>query len=299
MDVAISGASGLIGTALQAALRRAGHRPIALVRRRPTGGRDEVEWHPSDGVIDAESLEGVNAVVNLSGAGIGDHRWTDDYKRELVSSRTASTALLADTLAGLDRPPAVFLSGSAIGYYGSQGDTVLTEAAPPADDFLARLCVDWETAAIPAAEAGIRTVNLRTGIVLSADGGALAKLVPLFKFGLGGRMGDGRQYLSWIAIDDLVSALLHLLEQPIEGPVNLTAPNPVTNAEFTDTLGTVLGRPTIVPVPAFGPRLLLGSERADALLFNSIRVRPAVLEDDGFVFATPTLEPALRSVLES
>lgn len=298
MDVAISGASGLIGTALQAALREAGHRPIALVRRRPQPGRDEVEWDPGRGTIDAGSLEGVHAVVNLSGAGVGDRRWTEAYKRELVTSRTGSTALLAKTLAGLDRTPAVFLSGSAIGYYGSQGSTVLTEASPPADDFLADLCVEWEAAADPAVEAGIRTVPLRIGIVLSADGGALAKLLPLFKLGLGGRMGDGGQYMSWIAIDDLTQALLHLLEHEISGPVNLTAPNPVTNAEFASTLAGVLGRPAILPVPAFGPRLLLGTERADALLFDSIRVRPAVLEDRGFGFATPTLEPALRSILD-
>jgi uncharacterized protein (TIGR01777 family) len=297
MDVAISGASGLIGTAFAAALIEAGHRPLRLVRRRPDPGRDEIEWDPADGRIDAGSLEGVDAVVNLSGAGIGDRRWTASYKQELVTSRTGSTALLARTIADLDRPPSIFLSGSAIGYYGSRGDTVLTEGSPPADDFLARLCVDWEAATAPAEAAGVRTCHLRTGIVLSGEGGALSKLVPLFKLGLGGRFGRGDQYLSWITIDDQVRAMVHLLEGDLAGAVNLTAPNPVTNAEFTSTLARVLGRPSLLPIPAFGPRILMGTERADALLFDSIRVLPQVLTADGFAFASTDVEPALRSVI--
>lgn len=297
MDVAISGASGLIGTALSRSLTAAGHRPIRLVRRDPVPGQDEIAWKPADGMIDSESLEGIDAVVNLSGAGIGDRRWSPEYKRLLVSSRVDSTTLLAETLAKLDRPPSAFLSGSAIGYYGSNGDTIATEESPPADDFLAKLCVDWEAAARPAADAGIRTVLLRTGVVLSAEGGALPKFLPLFKFGVGGRWGNGRQYLSWITIDDITGALLHLLGSDIEGPVNLTAPNPVPNEEFTSTLGRVLGRPTLLPVPPFGPKLLLGSERADALLFDSLRVLPGVLGEAGYAFESSDIEGGLRAVL--
>ncbi|MEM7276028.1 MAG: TIGR01777 family oxidoreductase, partial [Actinomycetota bacterium] len=253
MDVAVSGSTGLIGSALVAALSAAGHRPIRLVRRAPAAGSDEIRWDPAAGTLDAASLEGVDAVVNLNGAGVGDKRWSDAYRKLLVTSRIESTRLLASTMAAMDSPPSVFLSGSAIGYYGSQDATELTEDSPPADDFLAKLCVDWEEAATPAVEAGIRTAFLRTGIVLSTEGGALPKLLPLFKFGVGGQFGSGRQYMSWITIDDHVGAMLHLLNDEISGPVNLTAPGPVTNAEFVKTLGKVLGRPAMVPVPAFGP----------------------------------------------
>lgn len=298
MDVAISGSSGLIGIALQAGLTAAGHRPIRLVRRDPEPGSDEIRFVPSDGEIDGTSLEGVDAVVNLAGAGIADHRWTDDYRRQLISSRTDSTSLLATTMAGLDRPPSVFLSGSAIGYYGDDGDNAKTEDSPPADDFLARLCVDWEAAARPAIDAGIRTAFLRTGIVLSADGGALPKLLPLFRLGVGGPFGSGRQYMSWITIDDEVGAILHLLDGDVAGPVNLTAPNPVTNASFAKTLGRVLNRPSRLPVPSFGPKLVLGSDRAEALLFDSIRVLPSALEAAGFRFGARELEDGLRHVLD-
>lgn len=297
MDVAISGASGLIGSALHSALTEAGHRPINLVRRDPIAGRDEIAWRPSDGTIDAASLEGVDAVVNLSGAGIGDHRWTESYRRLLVDSRVDSTNLLATTLAGLDRPPSAFLSGSAIGVYGSDGATIKTEESPPADDFLAKLCVDWEGATQPAIDAGIRTTHLRTGIVLSTEGGALPKLLPLFKLFVGGRFGDGEQYMSWITIADQVGAILHLLDSDLAGPVNLTAPEPVTNAEFASTLGRVLGRPSILPVPSFGPRLVLGADRADALLFDSLRVVPEALQKSGYTFGSSQLEDGLRAVL--
>lgn len=297
MDVAVSGASGLIGTALVAALADAGHRAIRLVRREPATGADEIRWKPSAGEIDAASLEGVDAVVNLSGAGIGDKRWTPEYRKVLVTSRTGSTELLATTMAGFDNKPAVFLSGSAIGYYGSQGDTILTETSPPASDFLATLTVDWEAAAQPAIDAGIRTAFLRTGIVLSATGGALQKLLPLFKLGVGGKFGSGQQYMSWITIEDEVQAILHLLTADTSGPVNLTAPAPVTNAEFADTLGDVLGRPSFLPVPAFGPKLVMGADRAQALLFDSMRVLPEVLQSSGFDFAHPELETGLRAVL--
>jgi uncharacterized protein (TIGR01777 family) len=292
----VSGSSGLIGTALVEALGAAGHRPIRLVRGDATG--DAVRWDPKAGTIDAASLEGVGVAVNLAGAGIGDHRWTDGYKREIRESRTGSTELLARTLASLNRPPAVLLSGSAIGYYGDRGDEVLTEASAGGDTFLADVCRAWEAATAPASEAGIRVAHLRSGIVLSAEGGALKKQLPLFKLGLGGRFGSGRQWQSWIALDDEVGAILHLLDHDVAGPVNLTAPNPVTNAEFSKTLGRVLGRPAIVPVPAFGPKLVLGAELAGSLLFESQRVLPSVLHESGHQPAHADLEGALRAVLD-
>lgn len=299
MDVAITGSSGLIGTALRHALTEYGHRPIRIVRRPPDAGGDEVFWKPSNGEIDGKSLEGVDAVVNLAGAGIGDRRWTSDYRQLLVDSRVNGTALLAATCAGLERPPSAFLSGSAIGYYGDRGSEELTESSESGSGFLAELCRDWETAAQPAVDAGIRTAFLRTGIVYSTDGGALAKLLPLFKFGLGGKFGDGRQYVSWVHIDDVVNAIIHLLEQgEASGPFNLTAPNPVTNAELVETLGDVLGRPTLLPVPAFGPQLVLGKDRANALLFESQRVLPAALRSIGYQFEHHELEPALRDLLD-
>lgn len=298
MKIAISGASGLIGTALARSLRLDGHEALPLVRRPVADGEDAVRWDPSAGTIDAAALEGVDGVVNLSGAGIGDKRWTDDYKREVLESRTKSTDLLARTIAGLDRPPAVFVSGSAMGIYGDTGDTAVTEESPPGHDFLADVCTHWEAAAAPAVDAGIRVTFPRTGIVLSPNGGALAKLLPLFKFGVGGRMGSGKQWWSWISLDDEVGALRWLLDHDIAGPVNLTAPEPVTNREMTKVLGAVLHRPTLLPVPSFGPKLLLGGELAEALLFTSQRVLPAVLTEQGYPFAHPTLEVALRALLD-
>jgi uncharacterized protein (TIGR01777 family) len=295
MEVLVSGSSGLIGTALVAKLEAAGHRPIRLVRGQATG--DAVAWDPAAGTIDRAALEGVDAVVHLAGAGIGDHRWTDAYRARIRDSRTRSTELLARTLAGLDRRPAVLLSGSAIGYYGDRGDEVLTESSGPGTDFLAEVCVAWEAATAPAEQAGIRVVHLRTGIVLSGQGGALKKQLPLFRLFLGGHFGNGRQWQSWIAIDDEVGAIVHLLDHDDSGAVNLTAPTPVTNADFAKTLGRKLGRPAVVPVPAFGPRLLLGREMADELLFASQRVQPSALEANGYGFAHPELDSALASAL--
>lgn len=296
MDVAISGSSGLIGTALIPALTAAGHRPVRLVRR-PASGADEIAWDPARGQIDAASLEGIGAVVHLAGAGIGDRRWTDAYKREILESRTVSTALLAGTLASLQRPPAVFLSGSAIGFYGASATETFTERSPHGSGFLAEVCVAWEAAAAPAVDAGIRTAFLRTGIVLSPAGGALRKQLPLFRLGLGGRFGTGRQWQSWISIDDEVGAIVHLLGSSVAGPVNLTAPNPVTNGEFTKTLARVLRRPAVLPVPRFAPALLLGGELADNLLFTGQRVLPEVLTADGYSFRHPELEDGLRALL--
>ncbi len=298
MKIAVTGSTGLIGTALCRSLVADGHEVVAVVRRPVLAGESAVRWDPMEGTIDAAGLEGIDAAVHLAGAGIGDKRWTDAYKQVVLESRTKGTDLLARTLAGLDTPPRVLVSGSAIGLYGDTGDATVDEHAPAADDFLADVVVQWEAAAAPAVDAGIRVPFLRTGIVLSPDGGALAKLLPLFKFGLGGRMGSGRQWWSWISLDDEVGVIRWLLDNDVAGPVNAVAPEPVTNVELTKTLGSVLHRPTILPVPAFGPKLLLGSELADALLFTSARVEPGVLRANGYEFAHPTLEGALRAMLD-
>jgi uncharacterized protein (TIGR01777 family) len=295
MKIVISGASGLIGTQLVAKLSSSGHEVVRLVRRSPKPG--EIQWNPKSGTLDAAALEGVDAVIHLSGAGIGDKRWTDGYRKEILDSRTATTALLATTMASLSRKPSVFLSGSAIGIYGARNDEQLTEVSTHGTGFLAEVCEQWEAAAKPAVDAGIRTVYLRTGIVLSPKGGALKKLLPLFKLGVGGKFGNGKQWQSWISIDDEIGAIEHLLTANVSGAVNLTAPNPVTNGEFTKVLASVLKRPAIVPVPTFAPKILLGGELADALLFTGQRVIPAALNASGYMFKHTTLESAFRSLL--
>lgn len=296
MRIAITGSSGLIGTALSQHLTAAGHAVVPIVRREPRSG--EIGWSPSDGRLDAADLADVDAVVNLAGAGIGDHRWTDEYKRVLLDSRVDGTQLLASRMAELgDDGPRVLLSGSTIGFYGDRGDEILDETSTSGDGFLAEICRRWESATEPAEQAGVRVAHLRTGIVLSPRGGALKKMLPLFKLGLGGRFGDGRQWMSWITLTDEVRAIEHLLTSEVAGPVDLTAPNPVTNADFAATLGDVLGRPTIFPVPRFGPKLLLGGELADALLFDGQRVQPAVLLADGFGFDHADLAVGLRAEL--
>jgi len=297
--VAVTGSSGLIGTALCARLRAEGHDVVRLVRRPAAAGGDpglvEARWEPVAGTIDTAALAGVDAAVNLAGAGIGDRRWTDERKRELHDSRIRSTDLLASTLAKLEPRPAVLVSGSAVGYYGDRGDEVLTETSGPGDDLLARLCVDWEAATEPATDAGIRVATIRTGIVLTRDGGALPKLLPLFKLGLGGRFGSGRQWWSWITLRDEVDAVVWLLTHDVSGPVNLTAPNPATNAELTRSLAHALHRPAVLPVPKFGPGLLVGRELAQALLFTSARVEPAALRAAGYPFSDPALDAALAA----
>ena len=297
MEIAVTGASGFIGSALVSHLREDGHRVRTLVRR-PPSGPDEVGWDPAAGTLDAAALAGVDAVVNLAGEGIAEKRWSDGQKRRILDSRTQSTTLLARTIASLDPKPGVLLSGSAIGFYGDRGDERLTEASGRGNGFLADVVVAWEAAAAPASEAGIRTAFLRSGIVQSPRGGSLARQLPLFRFGLGGRLGKGDQWWSWISLDDEVGAIAHLLDNNVEGPVNLTGPAPVTNAEFTSTLGAVLHRPTLLPTPSFGPRLLLGGELANTLLYESQRVLPAKLTASGYGFQHPTLEAALRAVLD-
>jgi len=293
--VIVSGATGLIGSALVPALKAAGHQPVALVRRNPADG--DILWNPATGALPPGALEGADAVVHLAGAGIGDHRWTDEYKRELVDSRVRSTTLLAEAIAAATNGPKVFLSGSAIGFYGDRGEEQLDEASPAGDGFLADLCVQWEGATAAASAAGARVAHLRTGIVLTPKGGALAKMLPLFKLFAGGRFGNGRQWQSWISLPDEVGAILHLLSSDVHGPVNLTGPEPVTNQQFARTLGDVLHRPSVLPVPRFGPSLLLGGELADNLLFTGQRVLPRALQASGYSFQHGTLDVALRAVL--
>lgn len=297
MDVAVTGASGFLGRPLVAALVAAGHQVRRVVRHEPVDA-DEVRWDPGAGTIDRDGLAGVDAVVHLAGEGIAAHRWSDEQKRRIHDSRTMGTRLMAETVAGLNPRPRVLLSGSAIGYYGHRGDEELTETSPPGTDFLAGVCVDWEASTQAAADAGVRTVCLRTGIVLDPGGGALQRLLPLFRLGLGGPFGRGRQWWSWISLADEVGAIVHLLSAEVDGPVNLTAPTPVPNAELARTLGSVLGRPAVVPVPKFGPGLVVGSELAQSLLYDSIRVLPAALSASGYVFAHPDLEGALRTMLD-
>ena len=295
MKIIVSGASGLIGQPLVASLRKHGHEVVQLVRRTPRA--NESQWNPSAGQLDVAVLEGADAVIHLSGAGIGDRRWTAKYKQELLDSRTKSTSLLATTIAECNKKPSVFLSGSAIGIYGARGDEQLTEQSSHGISFLAEICKQWEAAAKPAIDAGVRTVFLRTGIVLTPLGGALKKQLPLFKLGLGGKFGNGKQWQSWISLDDEITAIEHLLTANISGAVNLTAPNPVTSAEFTRSLARVLKRPAILPIPKFGPKLLLGSELAEALLFTGQRVMPAELQKSGFAFQHSTIDVALRALL--
>lgn len=298
VDVCLTGSHGLIGTALIPRLRSDGHRVLRLVRGAPEGG-DDVRWDPDAGTIDAAGLEGVDAFVHLAGAGIGDKKWTPARKQLVLESRTRGTGLLARTLAELDRKPSVLVSASAIGYYGNHGSEVLTEDASPGDDFGAQVCVAWEDATKPAADAGVRVVRMRTGLVLAKQGGVLQRMLLPFKLGIGGRLGSGEQYMSWIAIDDEIAAILHLVNTAsVSGPVNITAPNPVSNKEFTAALGHALHRPTILPTPMFGLKVVFGGELVDTLL-GSQRVSSEKLRASGFEFAHPDLEGALEAVLRA
>jgi uncharacterized protein (TIGR01777 family) len=296
MKVAITGASGLIGSALGPFLTTGGHALVRLVRRPPRGA-DEALWDPAAGTVDPAALSGVDAVVHLAGESIAEGRWSESRKARLRESRLGPTRLLCETLAGLEPRPKVLVSASAIGYYGDHGAEVVTETTPAAGDFLGRLAAEWEEATLPARRAGIRVVNLRTGIVLSPEGGALGKMLLPFKAGLGGVLGPGTQYMSWIGIDDLVGAIHHALLTPaLDGPVNAVAPAPVTNRVFTQTLGRLLHRPTLAAVPAFALRLAFG-EMADAALLSSTRVAPERLLATGYRFRFPELEGALRHLL--
>jgi len=295
MRIAITGSSGLIGTALVRSLEADGHTAVRVVRS--GGGPGTVRWDIERGEIDAAGLEGLDGVVHLAGEGIGEKRWTDEQKREIKESRSTGTRLLADALAGLSAKPPVLVSGSAIGIYGDRGDEQLTEASGPGAGFLAEVAEAWEGATAPAEATGVRVARIRTGIVLDADGGALQRLATIARFGALGKIGSGQQWMSWVALADEVGAIRFLLEHDVAGPVNVTAPSPVTNAVFTKALGRVLRRPTLLPVPRFGPKLLLGAELAQSLLYDGQRVLPDVLLEAGYEFEHTDLEPALRAIL--
>ncbi len=298
MRVGITGSSGLIGTAVVTALTANGHTARPIVRREPRLASSEIAWDPASGTVDRRALCELDAIIHLAGAGIGDHRWTTAYKQLVLSSRVQTTTLLAATMAELgDDGPQTLISGSAVGFYGDRADETVDESSDGGSGFLADVCRAWEASTSLAEEAGIRVAHIRTGVVLSRDGGALKKMLPLFKLGAGGRFGTGRQWMSWVSIDDHVRAIEHLLTSTVSGPVNLTAPNPVRNADFATALARVLGRPSAIPVPSFGPRLLLGSELADALLFEGQRVLPTVLQGDGYEFLHADLDTALHAVL--
>ncbi|MEU1176317.1 TIGR01777 family oxidoreductase [Streptomyces sp. NPDC005820] len=291
--IAVAGASGLIGSALVRSLTADGHEVVRLVRHAPRSA-DEVRWDPERGQVDAAGLAGCAAVVNLAGAGVGDRRWTDTYKRRIHDSRVHATSGLAQAVASLDAPPRVFVNGSAMGFYGETGERVVDEDAPAGTGFLPELCVEWEAAAAPAEQAGVRTVFTRTGLVVARGGGAWGKLFPLFLAGLGGRMGDGRQYWSYIALHDEVAAIRHLMDRDdLSGPFNLTAPEPLTNREITEAMGRVLRRPTLFAVPAPVLRSVLGEMAGDVL--GSARVVPKRLLESGFTFAFPGIEDAVRA----
>ena len=294
MKIVISGASGLIGSAFSRAATDAGHQTVPLVRRK--GLPSSLYWNPDDGTIDASGLEGVDAVVHLAGESIASGRWTAAKKARIINSRRRGTELLSSALVALKRRPFVLVSASAIGFYGDCGDRVLTEDSAPGSDFLARVCLEWERATKPASEAGIRVVHLRTGLVLAKTGGALPRMALPFRLGVGGRIGSGNQYMSWIDLEDEVEVILYCLRNEIRGPLNSVAPSPVKNAEFARVLGRVLSRPSLFPLPAFAARLALG-EMADALLLASQRVEPAKLLSGGYTFRHTNLEDTLRRIL--
>jgi uncharacterized protein len=296
MRVAVTGSTGLIGEALVADLERDGHRVQRVTRSAAKAGPDDVVWDPVSGAVPTEQLEGVEAVVHLAGEPIGARRWSDDVKRRIHDSRALGTRVLAEALASLADPPDVFVSGSAVGYYGDRGDEVLTETSAHGEGFLADVVVDWEAAAQPAVDAGIRVVHPRTGVVIARHGELIDKVELPFKLGVGGTVGHGRQFVPWIALVDQVRALRHLLATDVSGPVNLTGPEPVTNAQMTKDLGAVLRRPTVLPIPVFAIRALYG-EMGVTLAMSSQRAIPTVLRDSGFEFEHPELRSALRVAL--
>ncbi len=298
MKILISGASGLIGSALKTALSARGDHVLSLTRRNARND-SEITWDPSSNTLDPSRLTNIDGVIHLAGENIASRRWTAAQKARIRDSRVQGTALLAQTIATISSPPKVFISASAIGYYGNRDDETLTENSQPGEGFLPDVSIAWENAAKSATEAGIRTVHPRIGLVLSTAGGALGKMLLPFKLGLGGIIGSGNQYMSWITLDDLVSLFLFAIDnESISGAINAVSPTPVTNREFTKTLGRVLSRPTIFPLPAFAAKLALG-EMADALLLASTRVISSRLENTSFSFAHPHLEPALRHLLNS
>ena len=295
MNVLISGASGLVGSALAAELKKEGHQVLRLVRSTPKSS-DEVQWDTERGIHDVSSLA-VDAVVHLAGESIAEGRWSAAKKQRILESRKQGTRALCESLAKMTSKPKVLVSASAIGYYGDRGNEALTESSTSGSNFVAEVCREWEAATQPAVDAGLRVVNVRIGVVLAAEGGALKKMLLPFQMGAGGKLGSGDQMMSWVALQDVVGILRHGIEtEGLAGPVNATSPNAVTNLEYTKTLGRVLGRPTIFPMPAFAARLAFG-QMADELLLASSDVKPKVLQDTGYTFRQPELEDCLRSVL--
>lgn len=297
MRVLITGSSGLIGAALRKSLQADGVDLVSLVRSEPTGAHERF-WDPAAGRLDQDAVEGFDAVVHLAGAGIGDRRWTEARKREILDSRVDGTTLLATRIASADHKPSVLISASAIGFYGDRAHPVDEDDGPsPSADFLSGVCVAWEAATKAAEAVGIRTVHLRTGIVLAKEGGALGKMLLPFRLGIGGKLGSGQTWWSWVSLTDHVRAIRHLMDKPVAGPVNSTGPKPVRNSDVTKALGRALHRPTIVPIPRFALNLLLGKELANALLFTSARIIPTKLEESGFDFEHADIETALRAEL--
>jgi uncharacterized protein (TIGR01777 family) len=297
MKILVTGATGLVGSTLLPILKSKGHEVFRLVRSQAKIGPDAIYWNPEQGIDDAARLEGLDAVVHLAGENIAEGRWSEERKARIRDSRVKGTRVLSETLARLTAPPRALISASAIGYYGNRGDEIMREESAPGTDFLADVCREWEAATTPAAQSGMRVVKLRFGVILTPKGGALTKMLAPFQFALGGKLGSGKQYMSWVTLDDAVGAINHALsDETLSGPVNVVAPNPVTNYEFTKTMGRVLSRPTIFSVPAFAVRLTFG-EMGDVALLSSTRVEPARLKESGYVFQHPELESALRQML--
>ena len=296
MKVMVAGSSGLIGTALVRLLLEEGHEALRLVRRAPSTD-DEAQWDPEAGIMDTEALDGVEAVIHLGGTSIAGQRWTAAYKQEIRDSRIKSTRLISETIAQSDSKPAVFLCASALGYYADRADEILTENSPKGEGFLADVTAEWERATLPASEAGVRVCNMRIGVVLSETGELPRSMLTPFKYGLGGKLGNGRQYMSWIHIDDVARAFAFALKrESLNGPINLAAPNPVTNAEFTKALGRVLSRPALFRVPRFALRIAMGEMAQFAL--GSARLYPLKLAQNGFRHKWNDIEPALRDILD-
>jgi uncharacterized protein (TIGR01777 family) len=298
MKILITGSHGLVGKTLISELVKDGHEIVSLVRHKSEGA-SEIEWHPNQRSIDSERVSGFDVVVHLAGESIASGRWTDEKKRKIRESRVDGTTLLSRALAQSSKAPAAFISASAIGYYGNRADELLNEKSAPGNDFLAEVCVAWERATGEAEARGVRTVHARFGIILDQEGGALAKMLTPFRMGVGGRIGDGKQWMSWIALVDVIKGLKFVIEnESIAGPVNFVAPNPVTNGEFTKTLGDALSRPTLFPMPSFAVRLAFG-EMADALLLSSAKVEPKRLQESGYRFEFENLQPALAAILKT
>lgn len=298
MRILLTGSHGLVGSALTKSLVAEGHEVRPLVRYATGYGSHEIEWNPERYSIAMSRIEGFDALIHLAGESIAEGRWTEERKKKIRESRVKGTRLLAESIITLKQPPRMFLCASAIGYYGDRGDDVMTETSSPGNEFLAEVCVEWEAATRAAAEKGIRVANMRFGIILDQNGGALAKMLPPFRMGVGGRIGNGRQWMSWIALHDVVKAIQHVLgNESLSGPINFVAPGPVRNADFTKALGRALSRPTFFPIPAFAVRLAFG-EMADALLLTSQRVQPEKLAESNFEFDYPTLAAALAHILK-